>query len=65
MHNSATCPDPTCSPCLDLSRQESVARLELVLLDAEIASPSGEYVDSQVMVDWLDVRNVLDLLRGV
>lgn len=65
MHATDICPDPACATCLDLSRHESIVRLELRLLEAEMADPSGEYVDSTLTVDWLDVRNALDLLRSV
>jgi hypothetical protein len=64
-HNPDECLDPTCRPCLDDQRHESVVRLELLLLDAELRSPNVEWVESNVTADALDLRNVLDLLRGV
>ena len=39
-------------------------RLELLLLDAEIEAPDGAWVDSTMTVDALDIRNVLDVVRG-
>ncbi|HSX68460.1 hypothetical protein [Nocardioides sp.] len=65
-HDASDCLDPACDPCLTDQRQESVIRLERALLDLETSPEgrAGEWVDCQVTVDALDVRNLLDLLRG-
>lgn len=65
MHTPDACPNPTCQPCLEHERRESIVRLELLLLDAEVTNPDGAWVDSSLCVDALDVRNILDLVRGV
>lgn len=64
-HDPKTCLDVTCQTCLDGERQESVIRLETALMDVESSAEGaeGEWVDMPVIVDALDVRNVLDLLR--
>lgn len=66
MHQPIDCHDVTCAPCLDHSRRESVVRLELALLELECcpAGAEGMWADLDLLVDAIDVRNVLDLLRG-
>lgn len=64
MHNTDNCLDPACQTCLDHERHESIVRLELLILDAEMTSPDGAWVDSTLTVDALDIRNALDLVRG-
>lgn len=63
-HDPTQCLDPACMPCLDQERRESVVRLEVELLNAEIEHPDGAWIDGTVTVDALDVRNLLDLVRG-
>jgi hypothetical protein len=65
-HDPKTCDRPECEPCLARERQESVIRMEVALLDLEMSAEGahGAWVDLPVTVDALDVRNVLDLLRG-
>ncbi|KRE37972.1 hypothetical protein ASG73_10285 [Janibacter sp. Soil728] len=63
-HEPIDCTDPTCPPCLDHDRRESIVRLEMLLLDAEAANPDGAWVDDTLTVGALDVRNLLDLQRG-
>ncbi len=64
-HSPETCERPDCEPCLDHERHESIVRLELALLDLETsqAGERGAWVDLDLRVDALDIRNVLDLLR--
>lgn len=65
-HDSAECPAVECVACLDQDRLESVVRLEAALLELETSpeGAGGEWVELRLTVDALDVRNVLDLLRG-
>jgi len=65
-HDLTTCGGPECETCLDYSRHESVVTLETALLDLETSAEGAEdmWVEMDMRVDALDVRNVLDLLRG-
>lgn len=64
-HDPTTCFDILCETCKEYSMRESIVRLETALLDLETSpeGAEGEWLDMTVLVDALDIRNVLDLLR--
>jgi hypothetical protein len=64
-HDATDCL-PHCNVCLNNEGRESIVRLEAALLDLETSMEGAEgmWVDLPMTVDALDIRNVLDLVRG-